>query len=233
MQGTIAMLVALSGMGCHHKSCEYAPVASCYSSCHSSCYSSGYSSCYSSGSMTSYSVMPSSQSYMPSSQSYGSCYSSCYSGSSSCYSSGYSSCYDSCYSSGHHGHKKGGGLFARMFGHKNRSACAAPVETACSSCDLGVYNACYSMPVYGSYTPVYTTNYGSGQTYGAPQGGSMVSPQESMMSSPAMSSPAMGDTAPPPTPNSLAPPEVPMPETTPPPPSPPGSSPDGLEGPQF
>ena len=48
MQGTIVMLMAVSGLGCHHKSC--APVAtapSCYSSCYSgsSCYTS---SCYSS-----------------------------------------------------------------------------------------------------------------------------------------------------------------------------------------
>ena len=38
MQGTIAMLMALSGLGCHHKSC--APVVV------DSCYTSGYNSCY-------------------------------------------------------------------------------------------------------------------------------------------------------------------------------------------
>jgi hypothetical protein len=34
MQGTIAVLMALSGLGCHHKSCDVA-VPSCYSSCYS------------------------------------------------------------------------------------------------------------------------------------------------------------------------------------------------------
>ena len=38
MQGTIVMLMALSGLGCHHKNCApaYAPA----------CYSAGYSGCY-------------------------------------------------------------------------------------------------------------------------------------------------------------------------------------------
>ncbi|MGZ3472091.1 MAG: hypothetical protein ACXWO1_20595, partial [Isosphaeraceae bacterium] len=63
MQGTIVMLMALSGLGCHHKSCDvaYAPSCysgSCYSGCYGGCYSgdyativepSCYSSCYSDG----------------------------------------------------------------------------------------------------------------------------------------------------------------------------------------
>ena len=41
MQGTVVMLLALSGLGCHHKKCGSPPMlTSCYSS---SCYSS--SSC--------------------------------------------------------------------------------------------------------------------------------------------------------------------------------------------
>ena len=65
MQGTVVMLMALSGLGCHNKSCDvvYAPpLYSCFSggcyanvyppayvspSCYSGCYSSGYSGCYS------------------------------------------------------------------------------------------------------------------------------------------------------------------------------------------
>ena len=65
MQGTVVMLMALSGLGCHNKSCDvvYAPPTySCFSggcyanvyppdyvspSCYSGCYSSGYSGCYS------------------------------------------------------------------------------------------------------------------------------------------------------------------------------------------
>ena len=35
MQGTIVMMLALSGLGCHHKSCGPAYVPACYSSCYS------------------------------------------------------------------------------------------------------------------------------------------------------------------------------------------------------
>src|SRR5271166_5429028 len=94
MQGTIVMLMALSGLGCHHKACDvtYVPsyygTGACYGgcygggyatvaepSCYSGCYSSGYSGCYSSS------------------------YDSCYSGSYGCYGGGY----DSCYSGRRHG----------------------------------------------------------------------------------------------------------------------------------
>lgn len=67
MQGTLLMLVALSGLGCHNKGCDVAYVtptyASCYSggcyanwypgpvmpSCYSGCYTGGYSGCYGGG----------------------------------------------------------------------------------------------------------------------------------------------------------------------------------------
>lgn len=67
MQGTIVMLMALSGLGCHHKACDVAYAPSCYSdggfgqyyssgyaavvepSCYSSCYATGYSGCYGGG----------------------------------------------------------------------------------------------------------------------------------------------------------------------------------------
>ena len=72
MQGTIVMLMALSGLGCHHKSCDVAYVPSYYGTgaCYGGCYVTEYSSV----------VEPS-----------------CYSG---CYSSGYG-CYGGCYSSGY------------------------------------------------------------------------------------------------------------------------------------
>ena len=41
MQGTIVMLMAMSGLGCHHKHRDVAPVSACYSSCYSSCYDVG------------------------------------------------------------------------------------------------------------------------------------------------------------------------------------------------
>jgi len=40
MQGTVVMLMALSGLGCHHKSCVTTVAPACYSSCYGSCYSS-------------------------------------------------------------------------------------------------------------------------------------------------------------------------------------------------
>ncbi len=43
MQGTIVMMMALSGLGCHHKSCAPMPVAT---ACYASCYSAPYGSCY-------------------------------------------------------------------------------------------------------------------------------------------------------------------------------------------
>src|SRR5208283_1578910 len=45
MQGTIVMLMALSGLGCHHKSCDVAYVPSYYDT--GACYGGGYDSCYS------------------------------------------------------------------------------------------------------------------------------------------------------------------------------------------
>ena len=41
MQGTIVMMLALSGLGCHHKSCAPVNVSACYSACYSSCYGGG------------------------------------------------------------------------------------------------------------------------------------------------------------------------------------------------
>ena len=62
MHGTVVMLMALSGLGCHYKNADVTYAPSCYSSvsdsCYSGCYSAGYtsivepscySSCYSSG----------------------------------------------------------------------------------------------------------------------------------------------------------------------------------------
>ena len=94
MQGTVVMLMALSGLGCHNKSCDvvYAPPTySCFSG---GCYANVYPPDY---------VSPS-------------CYSGCYS---SCYSGCYSllrrrSCYGGCYSGGYGGHH-GCGLLAKLF----------------------------------------------------------------------------------------------------------------------
>src|SRR5208283_3192838 len=80
MQGTIVMLMALSGLGCHHKSCDVAYVPSYYGTgaCYGGCYGGGYATV----------VEPS-------------CYSGCYSSSYSCYGGGYDSCYSGCYGGGY------------------------------------------------------------------------------------------------------------------------------------
>jgi hypothetical protein len=208
MQGTVVMLMALSGLGCHAK--HAAPVSSCYSSsCYSSaCYSG--SSCYSSGyaPVLSYSAnvggCGTCETAMPAS-----CYSSCYS--SSCYSS-------ACYSGGGHGHKakkRAGGLFG-CFRKKHMSA-------GCDTCSMGVVGDLgYSAPVFGSYTDVVPSGQylSSGQGYSAP----------TMMSAPAPApAPAAAAPAPPvPAANETPVPPTPAPEAVVPPapePAAPGAAP--------
>lgn len=160
MQGTVVMLMALSGLGCHHKACDtvYAP-----SACYSSCYSSGcFGGCYSS-----------------------SCFSGCYGGDiiGSCYTSGYGSCYSGglsscysdsfggCYSSadyggcygGHGGWKKGcciGRLFSGLFhGHKwhrYRGYNAYASDEYVASAPF--YSGYSGMPVFGANVPTYTSS---------------------------------------------------------------------------
>jgi len=174
MQGTIVMLMALSGLGCHHKSCDVAFAPSCYSgacygggyatdyatvvepSCYSGCYSSGYSGCYSSGS----------------NGCYGGGYSS---GSGGCYGGGY----DGCYSGKRHGGLLGGlfkcfggwgGSWKHGSGHFGRHHRAA--DDCCSgAADYGCYStayADYSPAVFGSSMPIYETPMTSGQGTAVP-----------------------------------------------------------------
>jgi hypothetical protein len=135
MQGTVVMLIALSGLGCHHKSCDvaYAPPSySCFSSgCYANVYPQGY-------------VSPSSYSGC-----YSSCYSGCYSG---CYGGG---CYGGCYSGGYGGHH-GCGLFAKLF-----SCCGGGRSSWYGYDDTfvgGGYDLPYDPPIFG-YALQY--NYGS------------------------------------------------------------------------
>jgi hypothetical protein len=72
MQGTILMLMALSGLGCHHKSCDVACVPSCY----------GTGACDGGRYATEYSTM-----VEPSC--YSGCYTDCNSGSCGCYRTGF------------------------------------------------------------------------------------------------------------------------------------------------
>ena len=119
MQGTMVVLMALSGLGCHHKHCEVAYAPACYSSC----YDGGWGGCHGA-------------SYV----------SGCYSAPvvvESCYSAGYGG---GCYSSGHGGKHGGGGFLGRLFGHKkNRGGCHDVVYSACYDAGYSSgYSACYS-----------------------------------------------------------------------------------------
>ena len=128
MHGTVVMLMALSGLGCHYKHADVAYTPSCYSGVADACYSSCYSSSV---------IQPAC---------YSSCYSSCYS--EACYSD---SCYSSCYSGRKHGHfKKGFGLFHGLFKKHHRRAV---VESCYSSC----YSTGYAPAVFGSSMPIYET----------------------------------------------------------------------------
>jgi hypothetical protein len=203
MQGTIAMLMALSGLGCHHKACAPVYAPSCYAS---SC----YSSCYASAPVYAEPVMPMGQCYGGYS-----CYAGGFGYGGSCYSSCYGGGYDSCYSSCYSAPRKKCCLFGGLFGGHHKRA---RVVDAC--CNLGAYDACYSTPVYGSYTPAFAT--GQGMAYGAPQGGYYGSGQGAMNSttaSPPGPGPGYSAPAPPPepaapmTPKADTPPPAPAPET--------------------
>jgi len=148
MQGTVVMLMALSGLGCHNKCYDvvYAPPAyGCFGGgCYANVYPnyvapSSYSGCYTGG--------------------YSGCYSSCYSGfGGGCYGGGYASCYSSCYGGGyrsHHGH--GCGLLAKLFG-----CCGWSKHNSYAYDDFGGgygYGMPYDAPIFG-----YALQY----NYGAP-----------------------------------------------------------------
>ena len=95
MQGTVMMLMALSGLGCHNKGCDVVYAAPTYSGYSSGCYANvypsyvspqSYTGCYAGG--------------------YSGCYATVYDGGcfgGGCYGGGRSSCYSSCYGGGHHG----------------------------------------------------------------------------------------------------------------------------------
>ena len=165
MQGTIVMMLALSGLGCHHKSCAPAYVPACYSSSFGGgCYGGGG---YGGGGYGGFGGMAYTTYVAPSC--YSACYSSCYSGG---YAGGYGGggygggfgggCYGGggfggggCYGGGHGG---GHGCFlSRLFHHK--SSCYSSYYPMAGGCyggggyGGGYGGLSYGMPVYGSYTP--------------------------------------------------------------------------------
>ncbi len=104
MQGTVVMLMALSGLGCHNKSCDVAYAPPAYSCFSGGCYANVYPPDY---------VSPSC---------YSGCYSSCYSG---CYSSYGGSCYGGCYSGSYGGHHGCGFLPSSLAASSTLAAMAA------------------------------------------------------------------------------------------------------------
>lgn len=149
MQGTIVMLMALTGLGCHHKGGGHVYVDSgCYSDTASwgGCYGSSQSVGYIESSPACYATA------------YSACYSQAYA---SCYGGGWDACYSSasCYGDwGGHGHKHGG-LFS-CFKRKRCGVCNGSSYNAC----YGDWSGSYGAPVFGSYTPTY----GGDVIYGSP-----------------------------------------------------------------
>ena len=141
MQGTIVMLMALSGLGCHHKGCAPVATTACYDGCYGGCYGTApaaYVAPVVDCCPTAY-VAPSC---------YGGCYGSATSGymAAACYDTGGcygggcygGACYGGgCYGGGH-GHRK---LFGGLFHHRRAAAC--------NPCEFPVVASCYG----GSYTP--------------------------------------------------------------------------------
>ncbi len=153
MQGTIAMLMVLSGLGCHHKGCTDCYATPYAGGCYTACYDVGY--------------MP----YAPA------CYAGTYAG--GCYGT---SCYSSCYSSSCYGSSCYGSAttpataVATALATPVRStvmACSAASDGAavhailvprCTPVAIALLGGCYGSmaymgdctgPLFGSYTPVY------------------------------------------------------------------------------
>src|SRR5512135_1753178 len=213
MQGTIVMLMALSGLGCHHKSCGPAYAPACYSSCYGGCYGGiaavGYTTyvapaCYSAG--------------------YSTCYGGCY-GLGASYGGwgGWDGCYGGCYGGGGGcyggGHHHRRGLFGGLCGRRRAyDCCDFPMVS------YGCFGGCYGgLPVYGSYTPVVMGGpiasgqyVPSGQTYTAPAPGPEPAPTPAPAPAPGGAETAPPPPAPTPSPPTPAAPAAPAPGSAPP-----------------
>lgn len=228
MQGTLVMLMALSGLGCHNRACDvaYAPPTytscfgvgyGCYAdaypgpvmpACYAGCYTSGYSGCYGGW--------------------YGG---GCYGGWDGCYGGGWGGCYGGGWGGWHGGKHRhtcgGGGLFSCF--RKRRCAACCDNGYMASAC----YGSAYSPPVFGSalgmsYGPVTSgQSYVSGQSMTAPSkqwGRTMAAPSKQGSTTSGapfvpseVTTPVTPNPVAPPTPRSTTPPAT---EPTPPPPVP-------------
>jgi hypothetical protein len=206
MQGTVVMLMALSGLGCHNKSCDAiyaAPTYSCYGSgCYANVYPSyvapsSYTGCYTGG--------------------YSGCYATNYAGcfGGGCYGGCYSSCYSSCYGGMYAGGHRGCGLLARLFGccgWKHRSSYGYGGYGYGAFGDGNGYGMPYSPPIFG-----YALQF----NYGEPPPGSVApSTTPSEAAPPVPANPVVPSDSPPPPPSPSEPkPAMPAPggTVTPPP----------------
>ena len=223
MQGTVMMLMALSGLGCHNRGCDLVYASPTYGGFPSSCYANAYPSyvspqaftgCYAGGYSGCYATVYG-----------GGCYGGgCFGG--GCYGGGYSSCYSACYGGGHHGC----GILARLF-----SCCGKRYGHGYGNY---AYADFYGSPYgYGMpYTPsIYgyarEFNYGTGAPgeaamgyQGAGMGGTPTEAAPPVPATPAPSTPATDMPAPTaPTPGGVSPPPTPkpvVPDAVPTPPKP-------------
>jgi hypothetical protein len=203
MQGTVMMLMALSGLGCHNKGCDVVYAAPTYSGYSSGCYANvypsyvspqSYTGCYAGG--------------------YSGCYATIYDGGcfgGGCYGGGLSSCYAGCYGGGHHGC----GLLARLFSHcgSRRHGCYGSGYDSYWPDSYGGdygYDLPYSPSMYGYARPF---DYG----VGAP-GEAAMGYQGGMTGTPSEAAPPVPATPAPSTPSTTTP--VPDLSTPPPPPRP-------------
>jgi hypothetical protein len=191
MHGTIAVLMALSGLGCHHKTTTVVAPA---------CYTAAYESCYSAPVVES-------------------CYSGCYSAPvvESCYSGCYTPTYVECAPR----KKCGlfGGLFGCFKKRRAYETCyTEPVVESCySGCYSGCYGGGFGVPVYGDYTPVVAgpiyggEAYAAGQAVGYPTTQTVI-PAETI--TPAVPAAPAAATPPPPAPAAAEPAAPAVPATT-------------------
>jgi hypothetical protein len=220
MQGTLVMLVALSGLGCHNRGCDiaYAPptYSSCFGvglgcyadlypgpvtpACYAGCYGGGYSGCYGGGF----------------SSCYAGCYGGCYGG--GCYGGWFGSCYGGgwggCYGGKHH-RGCGGGLFSCF--HRKRCSYCSGYDYAAPSC----YASAYAPAVFGSALGMSYGPFTSGQSMAVPSkqwGGSTMQGTTTAPPVPSEVAPPVAPT--PVTPRAATPPATPSMDTPPPPPAP-------------
>jgi hypothetical protein len=203
MQGTVMMLMALSGLGCHNRGCDVVYAASTYSCYGGGCYANvypsyvspqSYTGCYTGG--------------------YSGCYASFYDGGcfgGGCYGGGRSSCYSSCYGGGHHGC----GLLMKLFGCGHRK-----YNSGCGYGGGYAYADFYGSP-YGYSLPYSPSIYGYAREFnygvGAPGEAAMGYEGAGMGGTPTEAAPPVPATpAPSTTPSTV----TPAPDTVSPPPAP-------------